>query len=205
MKFKLIETIQNSNIKIFNFLKEYFGTIDEPYNGPTYILPDGSMLNISSCKHHAEVEKVLIENGYSTYTYIATGGSPTMRELGAIRCDTVKYYIDLPSEQLTRQQNNTLLVWLDYLSQQCRLVTVMADNGRIFTDYRFRDIITDDIINQIKRYYISGRLYESNDKTYTRQYNARFLRKPFGSELSEFDETTITPSALLESKDKYLC
>lgn len=205
MKFKLIESLKHTPKDVFDFLKHYFGTVEEPYNGPTYILPDGSMLNIAGCKHHAEVEKVLIENGYSDDVYIATGGSPTMRNLGAIRCDTVKYYIDLPDTQLTRQQNNTLLVWLDYLSYQCKLVTVIANSGRVSTDYKFNEIITDDIINRIKRYYISGRLYESKDKTYTRQYNAKFLRKSFGSELNEFDESTITENALLESKNKYLC
>lgn len=52
------------------------------------------MLNLSNYKHHSEVEKVLIENGYSSYSYIPTGGSPTMRYLGAIRCDTIKYYYE---------------------------------------------------------------------------------------------------------------
>lgn len=201
MKFKLIEN-PNSDIEIF--LKKHFGTVEEPYSGPTYILRDGSMLDISNCKHHAEVEKALIDAGYSNYEYIPTGGSPTMRELGAVRCDTVKYYIDLPDEQLTRQQYNTLLVWLDYLSYQCRMVTVSANSGMINTDYRFIETIPDDVINRIKRYYISGRLYEHNEIKHTRQYDAKFLRKPFGEELNEFDESTITEAAILESKNKYI-
>ena len=201
MKFKLIE---NLNSDIESFLKQHFGTVEEPYSGPTYILRDGSMLNISKCKHHAEVEKALIDAGYSDDVYIPTGGSPTMRELGAIRCDTVKYYIDLPDEQLTRQQYNTLLVWLDYLSYQCRLVTICANLGRINTDYRFSETIPDDIINRIRRYYISGRPYENHEIKHIRQYNAKFLRKPFGEELNEFDESTITEEAILESKNKYI-
>lgn len=201
MKFKLVENL-NSDIEAF--LKQHFGTVEEPYSGPTYILRDGSMLDISNCKHHAEVEKALIDAGYSDDVYIPTGGSPTMRELGAIRCDTVKYYIDLPDEQLTRQQYNTLLVWLDYLSYQCRMVSICADLGRVTTDYRFNETIPDDIINRIRRYYMSGRLYENHEIKHTRQYDAKFLRKPFGGELNEFDESTITEAAILASKNKYL-
>lgn len=206
MRFKKIKLLkeQFTDKEIVDFLKSYFGTVEKPYSGPTYILPDGYMLNILECKHHSEVEKVLIDNGYSNDIYVVTGGSPTMRKLDAIRCDTVKYYVDLPDEQLTRQQYNTLLVWLDYLSYQTRMVTVCANNGSISTDYRFNETITDDIINRIRRYYMSGRLYEHHEVKHTRQYNAKFLRKPFGEELNEFDESTITESALRESKNKYI-
>lgn len=206
MKFKLVEKINTLEVPIIDFLKSYFGTVQEPYLGPTYILPDGSMLNISKCKHHSEVEKVLIDYGYSNNTYIATGGSPTMRAIGAIRCDTVKYYIDLPNEQLSRAQYNTLLIWLDYLSYQCRFVTIMANDGRISTDYRFKETITDDIINRIRRYYISGHLYEGLDESvkHTRQYDARFLRRPFGEELNQFNESTITEEKIKASKNKFI-
>lgn len=206
MRFKRVESFRENftSKEIIDFLKSYYGTVEEPYSGPTYILPDGSMLNISKCRHHSEVEKLLIDNGYSDNSYVVTGGSPIMRELGAIRCNTVKYYIDLPNEQLTRQQYNTLLVWLDYLSYQTRMVTVCANSGSINTDYRFNEIITDDILNRIRRYYISGRLYEHNEIKHTRQYNAKFLRKPFGEELNEFDPATITPKSILESKNRYL-
>lgn len=206
MKFKKQEIVEKNidSNNIFKFLKSYYGVVEEPYSGPTYILPDGSMLDMSNCKHHSEVEKVLIDNGYSNDIYVVTGGSPTMRKLGAIGCDTVKYYIDLPDEQITRQQDNTLLIWLDYLSYQCKLITICASSGTIQTTYYFKDIIPDDIIIRIKRYYISGRLYEHNEVKITRQYNAKFLRKPFGKELNEFDDSTITESMIQESKNRYI-
>ena len=127
-----------------------------------------------------------------------------MRALGAQRCDTVKYYIDLPDIQLTREQYNTLLVWLDYLSKECRLVTVCADSGRINTTYKFNETISDDIISRIRRYYISGRLYETMEIKDTRQYNAKFSRKPFGEELIDFDDTSILAEEVENSKKRYL-
>lgn len=202
MKFKVVTNDMKN--KILTFVKHYFGVVDTPYNGPTYILPDGTMLDLSSCRHHAEVEKVLIENGFSDDIYLPTGGSPTMRLLGAIRCDTVKYYVDLPNDTTTREQDNTLLVWLDYLARQCRLVTICANEGRLQTNYIFNETIPDDIILRINRYYRCGRLYEQKGDKITRQYDCKFLRKPFGAELNEFDESTITSEKLLESKNKFI-
>lgn len=183
---EIFEELNKADMKdsIIEFVKQYFGTVDKPYNGPTYILSDGTMLNLSNCKHHSEVEKVLIENGYSSYSYIPTGGSPTMRYLGAIRCDTIKYYIDLPEQSITRAQMNTLLIWLDFLYNQCKFISVYANEGRIYCDYDFKEYIPDDIINKIKRYYIFGRLYESKE---TETNSRRYKREPIGNELDDFD------------------
>lgn len=167
--------------EILEFVKQYFGTVSEPYNGSTYILPDGTMLNLSNYTHHSEVEKVLIKNGYSKHTYVPSGGSPTMRNLGAIRCDTTKYYIDLPLESITRAQINTLLVWLDFLCYQCRFISVYANEGRDYCEYSFNEYIPDDIINKIKRYYVFGKLYE-NKELKGRQYK----REPIGKEPFEY-------------------
>lgn len=201
--FEELNKLENAK-DILDFVKSEVGTVSSPYSGPTYILPDGSMLNMRHFKHHAEIEKLLIDNGYSHDKYIPTGGSPTMRSLGALRCDTVKYYIDLPDTQLTREQYNTLLVWLDYLSKECRLVTVCADSGRINTTYKFNETISDDIVSRIRRYYISGRLYETMEIKDTRQYNAKFSRKPFGEELIDFDDTSILAEEVENSKKRYL-
>lgn len=190
MKFKLVETLEEDTI--IEYLKQHYGVVEEPYYGPTYILPDGCLLNMSKCKHHAEVEKTLIDAGFSDHEYIPTGGSPTMRALGAVRCDTVKYYIEIPAEQLTRKQYNSLLIWLDFLSAHCKLVDVVADVGRIITTYNFRECVSDDIVDRIRRYYACGRLYEEKDTTnHIRQYDAKYKRKKLTEELTEFDDTSI--------------
>lgn len=201
--FEELNNLENSK-DILDFVKSEVGTVSSPYSGPTYILPDGSMLNMKHFKNHAEIEKLLIDNGYSHDKYIPTGGSPTMRALGALRCDTVKYYVDLPDIQLTREQYNTLLVWLDHLSKECRLVTVCADSGRINTTYKFNETISDDIVSRIRRYYISGRLYETMEIKDTRQYNAKYSRKQFGEELIDFDENSILAEEVENSKKRYL-
>lgn len=165
---------------IEEILKQHYGTVQEPYSGPTYILRDGSMLNMRSCKHHSEVEKYLIDKGLSNKQYIGAGGSPTMRELGAIRCDTLKYYLELPERPITSEQANTLLIWLDYLAGQCRLVDVYADKGNTRVSYSFRDMISDDIVNNIKKYYVFGHLYEKLSNGDSKQ---TYWRMPFGCEL----------------------
>ena len=187
MKFKLVETFEED---VLSYLEDFYGVAQEPY-GPTYILPNGHILNISNCKHHAEVEKTLIDAGFSGNEYIPTGGSPSMRELGAVRCDTVKYYIELPPEQLTRKQYNTLLIWLDYLTKHCRIVEVIADMGRVITTYNLRETISDDIVDRIRRYYVSGRLYEDTDVKHLRQYDAKYQREALGEDLKELDAETI--------------
>ena len=50
-------------VEILEKVKSHFGTVDRPYYGPTYILPDGSLLNLDGRGHHSVVEHYLIENG----------------------------------------------------------------------------------------------------------------------------------------------
>ena len=49
-----------------------------------------------------------------------------------------------------------------------KIVTVCANSDSISTDYRSNETITDDIINHIRRYYMSGRLYENHEVKHTR-------------------------------------
>ena len=174
--------------------KNYFGTADVPYYGPTYILPDGSLLDLRGRGHHSSVEHFLIDNNLSDREYIKTGGSPTIEALGCIRCDNVKYYIGLSEEQPTREQYNSLLIWLDNHSRTTKLITVMSPGGKTSIDYRFTpDFISDDVVDRIRRYYVSGKLYEQLDKNveFKRQYNFKYKRELLGESLKEAEDTSI--------------
>ena len=157
MKFKLVEDKITDNILLD--IINHFGVAEHFYDGPTYILPDGSYLNLSSCKHHSEVEKWLADNNYENNYLGTAGGSPTMMTKNCIRCDTVKYYAELP-ETLTRSQYDTLLDWLSNLSAYTRLVEIFVDHGQQCKMYSFKDYLPEDIINKIRRYYINGILLE---------------------------------------------
>ena len=164
-------------VEILEKVKSHFGTVDRPYYGPTYILPDGSLLNLDGRGHHSSVEHYLIENELSNRECIKTGGSPTIEALGCIRCDMVKYYIGLSEEQPTREQYNSLLVWLDQHSRFVKIITIFGPGGEPSTNYRFNsDFISDDVVDRIRRYYISGKLYEQLDKSkdIKRQHNFKY-------------------------------
>ena len=178
-------------VEILEKVKSHFGAVDRPYYGPTYILPDGSLLNLDGRGHHSVVEHYLIENGLSNREYIKTGGSPTIEALGCIRCDMVKYYIGLSEEQPTREQYNSLLVWLDQHSRFTRIITVISPGGEQSTDYRFNsDFISDDIVDRIRRYYVCGKLYEQLDTSvqFRRQHNFKYKRETLGEALTQADE-----------------
>lgn len=176
--------------EILEKVKSHFGVVDVPYYGPTYILPDGSLLNLLGKGHHSVVEHYLIDEGISNNKYIETGGSPTIETLGCIRCDMIKYYIGLSEEQPTREQYNSLLIWLDQHSRLTKIITIFGPNGEPSTNYRFTsDFISDDIVDRIRRYYISGKLYEQLDKSkdIKRQQNFTYKREMLGESLKEGD------------------
>lgn len=186
-------------------VKEYFGVVSKPYYGATYILPDGSILDLQRYGHHSSVEKWLIDNNLSNEEYIKTAGSPTIENLGCIRCDNVKYYIGLSEEQPTREQYNSLLVWLDDHSRFTRLITVFGPNGEPSTNYRFTsDFISDDVVDRIRRYYISGKLYEQLDKSkdIKRQHNFKYRREVLGECLHEADDNMTNEKLIQSSSDK---
>lgn len=102
----------------------------------------------------------------------------------------IKYYIGLSEEQPTREQYNSLLIWLDQHSKFTKIITIFGPNGEPSTNYRFTsDFISDDIVDRIRRYYISGKLYEQLDKSkdIKRQQNFTYKREMLGESLKEGD------------------
>ena len=178
-----IDYIQNKEEKdIIKLVSNNFGVTNEPFYGPTFILPNGYFLNIQKCKHHSDVEKWLIDNGYSTNEYNISAGSKTLDDLGCIRCDTTKYYIALSENQPTSEQYNSLLVWLDKLLEYKNLVEVITyDNQHIV--YDLREITPDYVIDRIRHFYSSGVLYEKLNQKH--QHNFIYKREKIGDSLKE--------------------
>lgn len=144
---------------IIKLVESHFGTEDLPFVGITYIMPDGKFLDLREVTHHSDVEKFLIDSGLSDYEYLVNQGSQTMFDLGAIRCDTTKWYMVLNDRQLTDEQYNSLLIWLDFLGSRQAFIEVYTFDNQV-QKYRFADVISDEIVDKIRRFYIFGTLYE---------------------------------------------
>lgn len=187
-----------ANLNKLDVVIEHFGTTDKPYFGPTYILPNGEFLDLTKYSHHADVEKYLIDNNLSDYEYIATAGSPTMFDYGCIRCDMPKYVIVLTDKQPTREQLNSLLVWIDELYRSTKMVSVMTPDNQVI-DYNLNEIIADDVVGRIKRYYSSGVLFEKANMR--RQHDFKYDRNPIGEGISLSTAYSLVEEPVIEETD----
>lgn len=187
---KLMEdTLSNLNIEvqdksILDKVIDNFGTSDTYYFGPSFILPNGLLLDLSNESSHSSVEKWLIDNNLSNEDFNISTGSPTLYNLGCIRVDSVKYYIALSPIQPTREQYNSLLVWLDNLSKSTSFVEVITPDNQHIT-YNFKEIITDYVVDRIRRYYSSGVLYEKLNQKH--QHEFLYKRNPLGEGIDAAD------------------
>ena len=149
---------------ILDSVESKFGVEDLPFRGITYIMPDGKFLDLRHSTHHSDVEKYLIDSGLSDYEYRQTQGSQTMYDIGAIRCDTNKWYMVLSERQPTYEQYQALLLWLDLLSSKQTFIEISTFDGQM-QKYKFsEDCISDDIVDKIRKFYIFGKLYEHKIK-----------------------------------------
>lgn len=139
MKFKLVEDLD----------LEY---ID--YYSRGWILPNGDIISTSNAPHYEKEH--LVKDAQSTIKY----------NFGYER------YIGLPKARPTEEQYNTLTQLLDYyfvagnnVGERNRSLEINCDMNSKgdFTSvvYKPSDYTSDDIIKKIKRYYTSGKLYES--------------------------------------------
>lgn len=179
------------DLDIAKTVEKHFGTLDEPYYGKTYIMPDGRFLDMRNVEHHSDIEKWLIDQGLSDKEYIGNSGSQTMRELGAIRCDNRRYYMELPPIDPTQEQYNSLLYWLDLHLSKTRAIEVVTQDGKQVM-YRGEENVSDDIVDKIRRYYIMGVLLESKDKI-VRSKGWTYDRLPIGHKIGELTEETNPP------------
>ena len=168
---------EDSNEDIISKVEEEFGTVDEPFKGITFIMPDGKFLDLRNSYHHSDVEKFLIDNNLSDKQFSQNTGSETLTSLGAIRCDTTKYYMQLSDDvQPTGMQYQSILRWLDFCSRYLKSIEVYNQDGSESTLYNFTESIPDDILNRIRRYYSSGKLYEAKEINQKMQHNFKYGR-----------------------------
>ena len=170
MKFNLIESINKQ--EIIKAVKEKFDAQNYPIEGPTYILPDGSFLDIAGTFDpknsfedfpcHAEVEGFLLDIGLSNQV-VDVSGSPTLENLGAIRCNDLQdnNFIQLSKIKPTYEQYESLENWIyENASHRSELIVANPEFEQ-YKKYDPEDV--EYILKRIKRYYASGTLYESND------------------------------------------
>lgn len=150
---------------VFSAVIGEYGFTDTPYDGPSFILPSGSFLDLKGkVKHHSEVEKFLLSQGLSDLESVDnTTGCPTLRSLGCVIVDTPKYYIQLPYDQLSSAQYSSIKDWVDYLTTLNKpYVEVIAPKEGPVKYYFDNELDAPDYVSErIRRYYMSGKLYES--------------------------------------------
>lgn len=160
------DIIPDNSKSVITAVIDNYGTTTEPYKGPSFIMPDGSYLDIKDVTNHSDVEYWLDQQGLSIKAdYTRRSGSPTLRSLGCIRIDTPKYYVQLPYDNITPAQYSTLKDWIEFLFVECGapFVEVMAQ-GTSPVRYRYEDDIDADyIVDRIRRYYITDHLYEAHE------------------------------------------
>ena len=138
--------------------------------GPSYILQDGSFIDLqkNGFKTHAALDEYLIDEGYFTvpedteFIYRIP-----IDYFGAIRCNDGKNFafeilIDLPAEIITREQRESLLIWLDYISSFRKSVMVgstINNSGSVQYDLMYTE--PDRILKNILYYYKRGELRET--------------------------------------------
>lgn len=160
--------------KIINAVESRYSTSDWPFDGPTFLLPDGKFLDLvgtfgedsfEDFPCHAEVEAYLDSLGLSA-SYVEASGCPTLQSLGAIRLNNLddNNFIELSSRKPTEAQYEGLERWFDENSQDHNSVYVAVSGFNRYVTYNYSDYIVDDIIKRIKRYYSSGQLYESSNE-----------------------------------------
>ena len=170
----------SNNIDVIDLVEIEFGVYKTPPMTKTFIMPDGLFLNLDKVRHHSDVEQFLIERGLSKSEFaIIGGGSPTLSHLGCIRCDPKRQTCILPACEYPEDEAlNSLLLWLDMMSNKYSYVTVVGHDGQS-VDYHFGDYIADDIVGRVRRYYTSNILYEHQMKI-IRASGATYKRNPAG-------------------------
>ena len=165
MKFKLVESLTSD---LESIVKDHFVTSRSPVYGPSFILTDGSFVDLSESFNdnsfedfpcHGEVDDYLFSIGVIEKPGNFTDGSPSIQNIGAIRINDIEEdnnYIELSPVKPNPSQLNALEAWLDMnLYHQIAICTPGMEQHVI---YNLDDV--DYIIKRIKRYYASGQLYE---------------------------------------------
>lgn len=131
-----------------------------------YIDRNGEYVNGNDVGIHNDLAWELIaDNGMEDYTTTKEddSNSTIMGELGwvAIRCDTFEGNKISLMREPTSYQYDTLLSFIDYCKQHNTTSYLMVYIKRTYKEYDLEKYTSDEIVDFIKQYFITGRLEES--------------------------------------------
>lgn len=155
-----LEATQASDIEVMDkAIQEHFGQ-DAPEDGCIFIHPSGKFINIyPKLDDHEDLCYWLEEKGFGDNPEDA---SWFVDEFKYIRCRNSLHlcFIELPS-QITREQLYSLEEWVE-TKVSTDYIDIESPNGE-WKKYNLDEYFPEDIIKIIKRFYSSGKLYESVD------------------------------------------
>ena len=129
-----------------------------PGNGCIFITPEGTYLNLfPRIFSHDKLCDWVDKEGYGPTTKQAKWFSDN---LGYVRCRNTRglCLIELPAT-CTAAQLEALHMWIEAKVTDTTLDVGTADGQ--YKSYSLQDMLPEDIIKRIKRYYSSGKLYEN--------------------------------------------
>ncbi len=168
---------------LLDYIKSNFNPSDYYSEGQSYILPDGEFLNLWDGAHIG-VDDTLYERGLIKEDPYFSGKLVLMDDYNSIRMSDGKYiqtdpYIELPKKLPSNAQLNSLLDFLDSLTDKSVWVGVRG-NKNAGASYNLENVLPEQVIKNIKRFYSSGVLYEAIES------NSVFNLKKIG--MSHYDE-----------------
>lgn len=172
-----------SNESMLNDVVKYFGTSNAPVeNEAMFILPDGNFMfttispdieddetyddvNVPMISQHDNVDEFLIQKGYASRTDRKPWDETIFQSLyNVIRfqiTDEYVRYITLPTQAPNSAQYHSIEQVLDLASNWVGEIEINSGKGSNSKIYSFDEYTVDDILKRIRRYYSSGRLYET--------------------------------------------
>lgn len=187
--------VESKEQEIFDAVESHFQNY---FGGAGYILPNGVIISCFTddidefeASNHANIEDYLNSIGLSNKHGGWSDGSPIMRELGAIRINNEEWennYIELPNIRPTNSALYSLQEWLDKNQRHYDYIVVTGPNFTNDVKYYYNDYLPEDIIKRIKRYYSSGKLYESKLLEYGHWKPSKTARREFAQKMQDIDD-----------------
>lgn len=119
-----------------------------------YILPDGTLLDLgTSGNGHSDLAKFLADEEIEK-NYEEGKASSFLYSLGWIRVNNRYKFITIPKVKLTEAQYVRLLELFDIFKKDYQ-VTTLDRQYQVYIDRT-----SDEVVKLIRRYYLSGKLYE---------------------------------------------